>query len=210
MFRELRVSLELARPILRIEIKRTGELREFIKALHEFENIYNHLYTFDLIIHQAKEATESTISGMLLPGRTLREIPNVEEMVLPTDRLRISQIQVGSAGLIALVGSLNPLETIRKYLSDRHERRKDKDWREPAEAEKMALENLLLKQEIIMSEIELLKEIGYPEDYIRSIIARHFFQPIEALDRLQDDGLIGRAQIINGEQGEKDALKIKF
>jgi hypothetical protein len=49
-------------------------------------------------------------------------------MVLPKDRLVLSAAALSSPGFFEFLGSLNPLEVIRKYLVDRHERRKDREY----------------------------------------------------------------------------------
>ena len=43
---------------------------------------------------------------------------------------------------------MNPLMQLREYLKERHERRKDKDWREEQERRKMVLENANIETQI--------------------------------------------------------------
>ncbi len=89
----------------------------------------------------------------------------------------LSAVQLNSVGFWEFLGSLNPLEVIRKHLSDRHERRKDKEYRESADERRMALENLALENKIIAERIRIAKDIG----------------ALAALDRYQDKRVIDGA-----------------
>ena len=182
--------------VLQIELLRGGLLSEFASALEVLNKVYQHLYTLDLIVQEAKERAEPQVyNRRRRSGPRLRSISKVEAVVLPEDRLRITHLSLSSPGLIDLVGSLNPLETLRQYLKDRHERRKDAKYREAADAEKLDLGNQKLRQEVILGDIEILRQLGYGEDVIRLAISKHFFEPADGIDRLQDANLIGGAQL---------------
>ena len=69
-------------------------------------------------------------------GRYVREIPTPERVasfVPRAEQIVLDSVQLNSPGFWEFMGSLNPLEVLRKYLNDRHERRKDHDYRESAE-----------------------------------------------------------------------------
>ena len=59
---------------------------------------------------------------------------------------------------------MNPLEVVRKYLNDRHERRKDRDYRERAEERRLQLENLQTENEVLEQRIKIAKELGATEN----------------------------------------------
>lgn len=106
-----------------------------------------------------------------------------------------------SPGSWDFLGALNPLETLRKYVQDRHERRRDRTYREPMEAERMALENERLKTEVVKQQVELLRSIGVPEETIREALTAHVVLPLERLDRHQDSGLIQTAALVEQAPG---------
>jgi hypothetical protein len=56
-------------------------------------------------------------------------------------RLRVHSIQVASPGVWEFLGTLNPLEVIRKWKQDSHERKKDDEYRSEAERVRLALDN---------------------------------------------------------------------
>ncbi len=104
-----------------------------------------------------------------------------------------------SPGFWEFAGSLNPLETLRKYLSDRHERSKDRKYREAAEAERMRLENERLKIEVVKEQVEVLRKAGVAEDRIRQALTRHLVEPLGQVDRFQDVGMIESAELRDDE-----------
>ena len=59
--------------------------------------------------------------------------PSPEEiasLVPRKEQLILSAVKLTSPGFREFSGTLNPLEVLRKYLNDRHERRKDHEYRE--------------------------------------------------------------------------------
>jgi hypothetical protein len=58
-------------------------------------------------------------------------------------------VQLTSPGFWDFLGKLMPLETIRQYLNDRHERAKDREYRNEAEEKRLDLENRLLEMKIV-------------------------------------------------------------
>lgn len=186
-----------------VTISRSGEVREIVQALSELERVYNHLYAWNLIVHQAKEdAGEQTSYYRRRPRRSLRRIRYVDQVVLPEDRLYLARIEIASPGWAELVGALNPLESLRKYLQDRHLRRQDRQIREPAEAQRLALENEHLRTEVVREQVELLRSLNFPEDQIRQALSRHIFEPADSLDQLQDSGLIEEAKVVQSNPNE--------
>lgn len=181
---------------LKIIIKRSGSLNEFISFFEDLENAYNHLYFLGVLIDDAKILKENEFSKNLF-FRKFRFsplyhdfIPNVEEVVLPNDRIHLNSIVVESPGWAEFFASLNPLETLRKYLNDRYERRKDREWREDAEKKSFELDNKIKEAQYIQEVTKALKEIGYTEIEIRKIINEHYHDPLSNLDKYQDSDLI--------------------
>ena len=53
---------------------------------------------------------------------------------------------------------MNPLLQLREFLKQRHERRKDREYRECAEKERLRLDNELLQRQILEKENSILRE----------------------------------------------------
>lgn len=184
-------------PTLRVMTDRLGAVQEVADYLRSMENAYNHLCAFDLIFDDAKarhgEPVYRWSSSRKL--RSIRSIPHAETVVLPEDRLRLVRVRVESPGFWDFVGKLNPLEVLRHYLSDRHERIKDKSYRNDLEQERLRLENERLKTKVVEEQANLLRDFGVPEDKIRQALVRHLVEPLAQLDRAQDRQLIGAAEV---------------
>ena len=178
-----------------VSISRSGEVREFVQLFSDLEYVYNNLYAWELLVDQTRGDSPTTI-WRPRRGVGLRRIPKPEQVVLPDDRLYLSKIEIASPGSAEIIGALNPLETLRKYLQDRHARRQNKEYRESAEAQRLALENERLRIEVVKDKVDLLRSLGVPEDKIRAALSQHIVEPLERLDRLQEAGLIETAKAI--------------
>lgn len=200
--------------VLRINSDRLGEVQEIVNYLQIIEDAYNNIYAFELIVKEAKSRHEESepISWKHVRGtkkiRGLRRIRRVLDVVVPEDKLRLRSVVVQSPGFWEFLGALNPLEVLRKYLSDRHERKKDIDYRNKLEAEKKSLENEKLYTEVVQEKLELLRNIGVPEDKIREVFLNHVVNPLKRLDAVQDSGLLQDAIIIHNK--ENNAMSKTF
>ena len=119
------------------------------------------------------------------------------------DRLVLAGVRLNSPGFWDFLGALNPLEVIRKYLNDRHERRQDRDYRESAEKRRLTLENLKLENEVIAERVKLAKDLGATDRHLASMLDQLVHQPLLALDRHQDRGVIENAEITVAGEDEK-------
>jgi hypothetical protein len=105
------------------------------------------------------------------------------------DRLFLQSCEVGSPGFLEFLGSLNPLEAIRKYLGDRHERQKDREYRNKAEARHLHLQNLLLENKVFADRLLIVKE-HVPEVELAPVLTAWVAEPLEALGVQSDIGMI--------------------
>ncbi len=78
-------------------------------------------------------------------------------------------------------------------INDRHERRKDREYRERAEARRLELENLKLAYEVVGNRIKLLKDLGATEQDFAPLLNDLLYRPLQHLDRHQDRGVIENA-----------------
>jgi len=105
-------------------------------------------------------------------------------------------VTISSPGFWEFFGKLNPLEVIRQYLTDRHEQRKDREYREPAEKKKLNLENQLLENQVIRERIQMAKELGATNEDLTPIINVLVGKPLSKLAPYQDHDLIQDAEIV--------------
>jgi hypothetical protein len=188
--------------VLQIHADRAGDVAEIGIYLQRIRSAYNNIYALDLTISTAKGRFGDSARyrfGGGKPKISLRQIREPELVVLPQERLRLRRIQIQSPGFWEFVGALSPLETVRRYLHDRHERKKDRAYRDSLDAERLELENERLRTEVAQGRVELLRQVGVPEDVLRQVVTRHLIQPLAALERFQDSGLIVDAEVIEIE-----------
>jgi len=193
---------------LRVNTEKLGDIRDIIQYLQVLEMAYNHLYAFEFIISDAKlrhkKLNESTYSswGTTKPVRTIPNIRKPVEVVLPDDRIQITSIIIKSPGFWEFLGNINPLEVIRKYLCDRHERKKDEAYRNQQERERGELENEKVRTQIVQEKVNVLKDLGVPEEKIRKALFEHVIKPLGELDTIQDKRLVVDAEIIGGNSSD--------
>lgn len=119
----------------------------------------------------------------------------VASLVPHSERLVLKAAQLSSPGYWDFLGKLNPLEVIRHYLNDRHERRKDRDYRESAEARRLRLENLKLENQVLRERIEIARGLGATERDLAPLLNELVYRPLQALDRHQDRNVLEYAEV---------------
>lgn len=140
-------------------------------------------------------------------GRYFRETPPSSQMAsfLPrSEHLVLNAVQLASPGFWEFLGSLIPLEVVRKYLSDRHEQRKDREYRESADKRRLRLENLSLENKVIRERIEIAKSLGATDSDLAPLLNSLIFRPLSALDQYQDKGMIEGAELVTLEAPTTD------
>jgi hypothetical protein len=198
---------------LRIFTKRAGTVAEIVGFLQDVEAAYNRIFLFFSFVDFF--ADREGFFRWRYFWREWREFgfpppfwapfvgfPQIEflESILPEYKLEVKRIQIESPGFWEFLGALNPLQQIREYLNDRHKRRQDREYREQAERERLLLENELIRRQIwekensvLRERISVLREIGFSDDEIRRLIWVYVSQPLIALGKHQDAGLIENA-----------------
>jgi hypothetical protein len=197
---------------LRIFTKRAGTVAEIVGLLQDVEAAYNRIFLFFSFVDFFGDEERFFRWRHWREWRELRlpppfwapfvGFPQIEflEAILPEYKLEVKRIQIESPGFWEFLGALNPLQQIREYLNDRHKRRQDREYREQAERERLLLENELIRRQIWEKEnsvfrerISVLREIGFSDDEIRRLIWVYVSQPLIALGKHQDAGLIENA-----------------
>lgn len=110
-----------------------ASVSEAYEALDAFDRAIRAVSSIEPIPVFPYEAEERIAGRMVVRIDTRRLWP-------PPEPLQMSRVVLESPGFWEFVGSLNPLEQIRIYLQERHERRKDKDYRNDAEARRLHAE----------------------------------------------------------------------
>jgi hypothetical protein len=157
----------------------TSDVRQLLTA---FEHAYNCLLIF-------LSATEPGAPKVEWYPDPYFGIERSESMVFRSDRLVLAAARLASPGFWEFLGSQNPLEIIRKYLQDRHERLKDRRYKTGFEAQRLGLENVRLETDIIEKRIEVAKRNGAPEHVIASLLDQLVYDPLDGIGALQDGGL---------------------
>ena len=131
--------------------------------------------------------------------------------VEPAEHLIVHRVVLQSPGFWEFLGTLNPLEVLRKYLSDRHERRKDREYREGAERRQLEVENALGELKVVREVAELERRYGprsIPPGVKQRLWAAEIKQPLEQLGNFEERGLIDGGSAAAGsrlpEIDEKD------
>jgi len=184
---------------LKIEARRGAKVKEIAEFLTSLEEAYNNLYVFDFYVSNREDLFRKP--SYYPPREYSVPFEQIRGLVLPEDELRLDSVVIESPGLWEFLGALNPIETIRKYLNDRHERKKDAEFRNEHERKKGELEIEKLKTQVFKDRVEALKEAGFGKEEIRRMIVEHGANPLQSLDEFQDSKLIGGA---SSEQSEDE------
>jgi len=198
------------RGILKIYAKQPGTVAEAIDTLRSIENAYLVLYATELHVETIRE----TFSGKrrfrlnypfplpylpFTPGLTAHPelmTPDVirRSILLPEDVLQLRTIQFQSPGFWEVLGSLNPLDQLRKYLQDRHDRKKDTDYRNDEEKRRMDIENAIRETELFKQRVSALRQAGYTDEEIRRLMLPAAYA-LNEVGIQQDRGLLAHAEI---------------
>lgn len=194
--------IERERGTVKLNLERGATISEFSSFLSDLEGAYLSLYQLP-----SREWTRSLERLRLWPieffgpeflygGSRIDRIR--PENVYPPDQLEISRITIHSPGWIELIGSLNPLQQLRDYLKDRHERKKDKEWRGEFEKKRAdaELEIILIQAErervgVLKDFYELLNRMDVSPEEKKKILWERVGAPLTKLARHQDRGLLG-------------------
>jgi hypothetical protein len=154
--------LDSTKGILQVYVSRGGPVDEAITFLTDIQDAYENLYALNLKIDEAKQkySERNEYSWRYNSRRkppALNPTRKFSDLVLPDEKLIVHRVNIGSPGIWEFIGTLNPLQQLREYAKERHERRKDKEWREAEEQRQMSLENQKREQEVKKAELENIR-----------------------------------------------------
>lgn len=133
-------------------------------------------------------------SGRIPLARIISEELDFSLQLPSRQRLMLQAVRLESPGWWELAGKLNPLEVIRQYLNDRHERQKDISYRNKAERDRLHYENEILRNRVIAERIELARKLGASDEDLAPLWNSLLIRPLRRLDTFQDRGVISDAQ----------------
>ena len=179
---------------LLIVAERSGSVAEISAFLSDLENAYLALYTSELerLLLRASRRWPFPYPIPLLGSP--RFVPLTTDALPPDARLTLARVRIESPGAWEFIGSLNPLQQIREYLKDRHSRRQDREYRENLERDRLELENELLRNKVRAQRIEMMRDIGIDDEYIRGMLWSSSGVYLSRLGRHQDSRLISGAE----------------
>lgn len=190
------------RASLKIHGPGAGRVEQAIGTLYAIETAYNNLYVANVHIDAIYDLLNGknrypapfpfiwphTIATSYLYGEDFRRIIQTEDV------LELGIVQFESPGFWEFLGALNPLEQIRQYLNDRHERKKDNEFRNRAEEKKLELENERLAAQVFSERVDGLAKAGFSNEDIRRIILPSA-RALNSVANAQDNGLIEFAEL---------------
>jgi len=198
----------------KLKIHGYGEIEVALveKYLADLKHAYDSLIAFETVMDAFERASREfpipfypigiMYGWPLRPRRGARFVRDwpltaeeVSSLVPHSEQLVLSAVQLSSPGFWEFLGKINPLEVIRIYLNDRHERRKDREYRESAEERRLRLENLKLENEVISGRVKIAKELGATDRDLAPLLNGLVNKPLLALDQHQDKGVIEHAEV---------------
>lgn len=190
---------------LRIEGDGDVEVEVLASFLSDLENAYSSILVFERTLDRFARGYFPDFWSVPYPSqrRLVRRGPRfpVQEdsrlFVPARDRLRLSSVELASPGFWEFIGSLNPLEVMRKYLEDRHRRRQDKEYRESAEKRRLELENLELENTVLRERIQIARDMGFSDSDLAPFLRELIERPLRQLGTYQDRGVISTATLKN-------------
>ena len=189
---------------VKFNIQRGATVAEFTSFLNDFEIAYAALYHLPTrsdfrSLRRLERFMPFEFWPLEMMGGSRNWVGEGRDAVtFPPDQLEIIRISIQSPGWVEMLGALNPLQQIREYLKDRHERRKDEDWRSASERDRAHAELRLLEVQIereqagaLKDYIDILDGIGLSRDEKLEHLWTRVGQPLAQLGRHQDSGLLG-------------------
>lgn len=183
---------------IKLKIERGATVAEFGRFLVDLENAYLALYLLPTHRFRFRRRYIFEYRDPEFFEADWHSPSPAPQLIYPDDQLVLSRISIQSPGWAELIGSLNPLQQLREYLKDRHERGKDQAWRGDSEKDRAHWENEVLRHQaerekigVIRDYASLLDEIGLSPEERQRILWERLGIPLMRLGSHQDTGLLG-------------------
>jgi len=191
------------RGLLRVESEggwSVGDVVEFLKA---FQSAYDGLLIFETVLEgYAAESRAWRRYGPFpldLPfyvnlqrSAAFLDVPDeaLARFIRPQDHLVLRRVTLASPGFWEFLGSLNPLEVLRRYLEDRHRRRQDREYREAHEHRTLELQNLVLENQVLRERIGIVRDLGMADNDLAPLLNRLVYETLERVAIVDARGMI--------------------
>lgn len=157
---------------LRLFDERFHDLRKYWKEFsvrkdYPYDPFMLELF-WDRYLHRTDESSMNLIE--------LQSKIDIDKIVLPSDRLVLSRVNIQSPGFWEFLGAINPLKQIREGI-------KDFTYRNRQEKEMGELN-------IIKEKVEILQNLGYSEAEIRQFALPMVIEPLNKIGKHKENGLI--------------------
>ena len=166
------VNAETPKALLRVDSYSGVRVDLVARFLADFNNAYSSLAAFESAIHRFGRVRETLSDRPFLFDWHSRwevawqaaERERAGGIVGQEGPVILTRVQSRSPGFWEFLGALNLFEVMRHYLQDRHERRKDRSYREADEARKNELENTLLELDVLERQIAVARQLGVTDE----------------------------------------------
>jgi len=183
---------------LRIESDGGWPVSDTIEFLHAFKAAYENILIFEMLLEGFAAPRLSVPRTPILNNRGLNlstalwELPDeaLARFLRPDDQLILQRVELSSPGFWEFAGALNPLEVLRMYLNDRHRRRQDRTYREAHERHRLALENILLENQVFRERMRMAEEYGLSDQDMTQLLNRFVYEPIQQIDIIDARGMV--------------------
>jgi hypothetical protein len=195
-------DFDIQAPTRRLRINGYGEVyvRDARQYLDAVESAYNGIYVFQWIF--SREEPRMAIWPQPFPVPWPMPPETIDAIVPPKHKLVLASVDIASPGGWEFLAALNPLETIRKYLNDRHERMKDREYRNAAEKRRLEAEAEAAELRNVRERIGIYRELNVPVDVLADQLVG---RPLRELGHAQDENLITTAQWVDEDEGGRDS-----
>lgn len=169
--------------LIHIKIQDHISTIDFSEILAEFSSAYASIRFL------LRELHKDSNPNQLLSFPTAPPLPSLAQPIL-------SKAQFKSPGFLEAIGNLNPLKVLCDYLQQRHERKKDNKYRSEQERQKLILENMRLRNKVIIEKIEIMEKSGLSKEQINEILGNYIADSLKNLGARIDSGQVIHVELI--------------
>lgn len=182
---------------VRLLSENLGTARNVGNFLVWLGNVYEYLCELDELVYCS---SPSILQVVKLASRIADEgrpqlSPNVGMFFHDQSTLVLTGCSFSSPGFWEAIAKLSPIETLRVYLQDRHERERDKTWHWDKEKQREQVEILSKKMKVARDLVKLARDVGMKEEEIRQLVIDVLVRPLERLDVFIENRLLTGIEI---------------
>ena len=218
------MTLDSSRGVLIVESEGGIRVSDVRKFLAEIEDAYNRVLLLLILLDELPRVERSPGTSpfpasfveygplAIVAGSQGKPVhftkSSVASMVGKSQSLVLSSVRLESPGSWKFLGISDSLEVVRKYLNDRHERRKDREYREATAEEKGRLENELLRTKVLSEKIKVAKQLGATEEDLAPVLGQLLYDPLDELAVFQDRGIITDVKLAGPDEPQSDGVNL--